>query len=78
MIIKIIAGIIIITNSIPPNKKTESEKDKVIEIKFEIKLTRTNLKLLKIPQNKLQSNELIKTKIKTSSLQLSSYKSDFC
>ena len=46
VIIKIIAGMIIITNSIPPNKKLEIVNENTIEIKIEIKLIKTNLKFL--------------------------------
>tara|TARA_B100000427_G_C15148165_1_gene437515 strand:- start:144 stop:293 length:150 start_codon:yes stop_codon:yes gene_type:complete len=46
VIIKIIAGIIIITNSIPPNRKFEIVNENIIEIKIEIRLTRTSLKFL--------------------------------
>ena len=46
VIIKIIAGIIIITNSIPPNKKLEIVNENIIEIKIEIRLIKTSLKFL--------------------------------
>ena len=46
VIIKIIAGIIIITNSIPPNKKLEIVKVNIIEMKIDNKLIKTSLKFL--------------------------------
>ena len=42
-IIKIIAGIIIITNSIPPNKKLEIENENKIETNIESRQTNTIL-----------------------------------
>ena len=46
VIIKIIAGIIIITNSISPNKRLEIVNENIIEIKIEIRLIKTSLKFL--------------------------------
>ena len=46
VIIKIIAGIIIITNSIPPNNKFEIVNENIIEMKIEIRLTKTSLRLV--------------------------------